>query len=187
VHAAAEASRLPKVRRTCPFTLSDERRVVFGPFASRRTEQRWAGGRAAPVATARPIAAGPAYRAADAARYLAEVPLSPDDYATLNAAVDGLRARDRRDALKAKAGGRRNAMIARVAADLERVADADGVRELPDVLRLFSYPETLYLLAYAVIQSGVAGSRRAGGAAGCGGTAQPAQGRGEQSPPAPMR
>jgi len=32
-------------------------------------------------------------------------------------------------------------MVARVAADLERIAHADEDRELPDVLRLFPYRE----------------------------------------------
>ena len=67
--------------------------------------------------------------------------LSPADYAALNAAVADLRAWDARDALKATAGGRRNALIARVAADLERVPNADEASELPDVLRLFPYRE----------------------------------------------
>ena len=71
------------------------------------------------------------------------MPLSPADYATLNAAIADLRAWDARDALKAQAGGRRNAMIARVAAELDRIADADEDAELPGVLRLFPYRETL--------------------------------------------
>ena len=83
--------------------------------------------------------------------------LSPADYATLNAAVADLRAWDARDALTAKAGGRRNAMIARVAADLERIANADETQELPDVLRLFPFRETLDFYEYALIQSEVAG------------------------------
>ena len=83
--------------------------------------------------------------------------LSAADYATLNAAVADLRAWDARDALTAKAGGRRNAMIARVAADLERIANADETQELPDVLRRFPYREALDFYEYAVIQAGFAG------------------------------
>jgi len=49
------------------------------------------------------------------------VTLSPADYAVSNAAVADLRAWDARDALEAAAGGRRHAMIARVATDLERL------------------------------------------------------------------
>ena len=51
--------------------------------------------------------------------------LSPADYAVLNAAVADVRARDACDALKARAGGRRNAMRARVATHLEWIANAD--------------------------------------------------------------
>ena len=83
--------------------------------------------------------------------------LSPADYAVLNAAIADLRAWDARDALTAKAGGRRNAMIARVAGDLERVANADEDGELPYVLRLFPYRETLDFYEYGVIQASVAG------------------------------
>jgi hypothetical protein len=87
--------------------------------------------------------------------------LSPADCATLNAAVADLRAWDEHNALKARAGGRRNAVIARVAADLERIANADEGRELPDVLRLFPFRETLDCYEYAVIRSDVAGLEEA--------------------------
>ena len=83
--------------------------------------------------------------------------LSRVDYTALNAAVADLRAWDERDALKARAGGRRNAMTARVAEDLACLGDADEATELPTALRLFPYRETLDFYEYAVIQSGFAG------------------------------
>ena len=49
-------------------------------------------------------------------------------------------------------------MIARVAANLERTADADETTELPAVLRIFPYREALDLYAYAVIASDAAGT-----------------------------
>ena len=83
--------------------------------------------------------------------------LSPDDYGVLNAAIAELRAWDERDALKARAGGRRNVMIARVADNLERIATADETHGLPAVLAHYPYAEDLGFFEYAVIQSDFAG------------------------------
>ena len=87
--------------------------------------------------------------------------LSPDDYATLNAAVADLRQWDARDALKARAGGRRNVRIAQVAENLERIANADEATELPAVLAHYRYAEDLDFLDYALIASNVAGLEEA--------------------------
>lgn len=78
------------------------------------------------------------------------------DYVVLNAAVGDLRQWDARAALKARAGGRRNVRIAQVAANLERVANADEESELPAVLAHYPYAEDLGFLEYAVIAAGVA-------------------------------
>jgi len=83
------------------------------------------------------------------------VTLAPADYATLNRAIADLRSWDARDALKV--GGRRNAMIARVADNLERIATADEAHELPAVLAHYPYAEDLGFFEYAVIQSDFAG------------------------------
>ena len=81
--------------------------------------------------------------------------LCPADYAGLNAALGDLRAWDARHALEAKAGGRRNTMVARVAADLERVANADDATELPAVLAHYPFAEDLDFYESAAISAGV--------------------------------
>jgi len=63
----------------------------------------------------------------------------------------------RRDLTSTVVGGRRDAVIARVAADLERIASADEDAELPAVLAHYPFAEDLDFYEYAVIQSAVAG------------------------------